>query len=99
MTRSFMKRLPVQWMMMVMAVTGLWSCREPELPKEVAQAMDQVPATVDYNLHVKPILSDRCFACHGPDKNKIKADLRLDLPEAHDKKTESGLKALVGGSL
>jgi hypothetical protein len=54
---------------------------------------------VDYNLNVKPILSDRCFVCHGPDKNKLKADLRLDLPAAHDKKTESGRRALVAGSL
>src|SRR5688500_8819632 len=82
------------------AIAGLWSCSsEPELPAEVAQALDQVPATVDYNLHVKPILSDRCFACHGPDKNKIKGDLRLDLASALDKAAESGRRALVPGSL
>jgi hypothetical protein len=33
---------------------------------------------MDYNQHVKPILSDKCFACHGPDKAKQKAGLRLD---------------------
>ncbi len=36
---------------------------------------------VSYNFHVRPILSDKCFACHGPDKNKLQAGLRLDLPE------------------
>ncbi|MBX2894527.1 MAG: PSD1 domain-containing protein [Cyclobacteriaceae bacterium] len=37
--------------------------------------------SVDYNLHIRPILSDRCFKCHGPDANQRKANLRLDTPE------------------
>src|SRR5262249_32597249 len=37
--------------------------------------------TVDYNFHIRPLLADRCFVCHGPDANKRKAGLRLDLPE------------------
>ncbi len=41
----------------------------------------KLPETVDFNLHVKPILSDRCFACHGPDENKQEAGLRLDIEE------------------
>jgi hypothetical protein len=36
-------------------------------------------ATVDYNHHVRPILSDRCFRCHGPDARARKAKLRLDV--------------------
>src|SRR5256885_17269449 len=36
------------------------------------------PATVDYTRDIKPILSDRCYACHGPDAAKRKAKLRLD---------------------
>ncbi|WP_161890777.1 DUF1553 domain-containing protein [Pontibacter russatus] len=76
------------------------SCSEPELPADVAQAMAALPATIDYNQHVKPILSDRCYVCHGPDENKQKADLRLDLPEvAYKKEAESGRLALVPGSL
>ena len=42
----------------------------------------QLPETIDFNYHIKPILSDRCFACHGPDKNKVEANLRLDLEES-----------------
>lgn len=34
--------------------------------------------TVDYNKDVRPILSDRCFACHGPDEQNRKSKLRLD---------------------
>jgi hypothetical protein len=38
---------------------------------------DVAPERVDFNLHIKPVLSDRCFKCHGPDANKRKADLAL----------------------
>jgi hypothetical protein len=72
---------------------------DPDLPKDVEAAIVNVPDKLDYNLHVKPILSDRCFACHGPDKNKQKGGLRLDLAVAYDKKTESGRKAIVSGNL
>lgn len=40
-----------------------------------------VPAVIEFNRDVRPILTDRCYACHGPDKNKRKADLRLDTRE------------------
>lgn len=34
---------------------------------------------VSYNFQVRPILSDKCFNCHGPDANKRQAGLRLDI--------------------
>jgi hypothetical protein len=52
---------------------------------------------VDFNRDVRPILSDNCFACHGPDDAKRKSGLRLDLKESAYKAAKSGKVALVPG--
>lgn len=40
-----------------------------------------LPENIDFNLHIRNILSDNCFACHGPDAMAREADLRLDIEE------------------
>ena len=59
----------------------LFSCGGPDLPEDVELAYTKLPKKVDFNQHVKPILSDKCFICHGPDKAKIKGGLQLHDPE------------------
>ncbi len=60
-----------------------------------------MPDEVDYNYHIRPILSDRCFKCHGPDANKREADLRLDTEAAAYAalKDNPKLHAIVPGDL
>ena len=41
----------------------------------------KIPEKVDFTFHVKPIISDRCFKCHGPDKNAIEGGLSLNTAE------------------
>ncbi|MBR9774840.1 MAG: DUF1553 domain-containing protein [Cytophagales bacterium] len=70
-----------------------------EKPEAIQQAYKDLPEAIDFNYHVKPILSDKCFACHGPDAANQEADLRLDLEEfAYAAlKSNSGHYAIVPG--
>ena len=49
------------------------------IPSEVEIEYSSLTETIDYNYDVKPILSDRCYQCHGPDEKTRKAGLRLDI--------------------
>ena len=53
---------------------------------------------IDYNFHVKPILSQNCYLCHGPDESSREAELRLDL-EAEAYAMRDSLPAIKPGSM
>ncbi|WP_338875415.1 PSD1 and planctomycete cytochrome C domain-containing protein [Spirosoma sp. SC4-14] len=43
---------------------------------------EEIPERISYNFDIRPILSDKCLVCHGPDANKREAGLRLDDPQS-----------------
>lgn len=67
----------------------LISCGGPDIPENVQLAYDKLPKEIDFNQHVKPILSDKCYLCHGPDKAKISAGLQLHIPDLAYKESEN----------
>ena len=59
--------------------------------------MTPLPETVDFNFHIKPILVQNCYLCHGPDPSSRKANLRLDTFEGATAHLEEGGQAIVPG--
>ncbi|PWJ57142.1 cytochrome c [Dyadobacter jejuensis] len=70
----------IKYICWILLGIGLWSCGVKK-PEEILLAETEIPEFIDFNYDVKPILSDKCYACHGPDEKKQKGGLRLDTPE------------------
>ncbi len=65
-----------------LANVGLAAAQRAEAATAEAATDEPTSAPIDFQSQIRPLLSDRCFACHGPDAKHREADLRLDLREA-----------------
>src|SRR4051794_11486329 len=75
------KTLRIALLPLALAALALAGARAAA-PNEPAAAPAKSPQKLSYNRDVRPILSENCFVCHGPDKKNRKAGLRLDDREA-----------------
>ncbi len=68
---------------------GLLLCQAPASSPKAAP-------TIDFQRQVRPILSDNCFLCHGPDKGTRMVDLRLDRKDGALSTRKSGTVIVPG---
>lgn len=80
------------------------NANEPKLSTEEQAAgadgkLKTLPSSVSFNAHIRPIMSNTCFACHGPDEEENHSDLRLDSFEAATEIGEAIIPGDATGSL
>ncbi len=71
-----------KYQLIAFCLAGLLACLQFGCSSDSREESFELPETISYNFDIRPILSDKCFKCHGPDGNTIEAGLRLDLPDS-----------------
>lgn len=96
--------LLVAWSFLAAAEESTFEAKDRQLSLserlelEATSVSPSPEVTVDFDRQVLPLLSDRCFACHGPDEAARCADLRLDQLAGAKSQLPSGVRAIVPGN-
>ncbi len=82
-------------LVLLLTIAAAVSC----VHNENGSASHDMPDVISYNFQIRPVLSDKCFKCHGPDANKREAGLRLDIADSAyaELKENKGAYAVVPG--
>ncbi|MGI9542954.1 MAG: DUF1549 domain-containing protein, partial [Cyclobacteriaceae bacterium] len=88
MKKSIRKWFPAIFGLLLLLVAIIfWPKDQPDDPT--------LPTTVDFNYHIRPILSQNCFVCHGPDSSTREGGVRLDTYEFATAELATGGAAIV----
>ncbi len=87
---TVIKKIKKLWMLYIMSAI-LLSCGHSDA------SFEPLPKNVDFNFHIRPILVQNCYLCHGPDPSSRKANLRLDTYEGATAALKEGGFAVVPG--
>ena len=87
-----LKKMKILWTLCAL-YTMLLSCNNSDISYE------PIPKKVDFNFHIRPILVQNCYLCHGPDPSSRKAGLRLDTFEGATAELKESGYAIVPGNV
>ncbi len=79
---AYKKTLVIVLLLVVLVTIAVFFLFKDRSADTMSAVNEEIPDKVDFNLHIRPILSDRCFKCHGPDANQREAGLRLDIADS-----------------
>jgi hypothetical protein len=74
--------IPVKSSAILIIISGAICIMSSCLHDHKSDSSQKLPEKISYNFNIRPILSDKCFKCHGPDANKRQAHLRLDIGDS-----------------
>jgi hypothetical protein len=85
----------IRFLLIAVALLPLCASADEARPEDLSP----LPATVEFNRDIRPILSENCYKCHGPDPKAREAGLRFDTKDGIFAALEEGRHAVVAGSL